>query len=79
MHYKSFLSYSLRQIQAKAVQRRKAPNERLNMSGYILFSSEMRAVIKAQHPDYSLGSSADWWGRSGETLRQPRKRNMKVT
>ncbi|XP_054991812.1 protein polybromo-1 isoform X15 [Sorex araneus] len=40
---------------AKGSAKKEGSKRKINMSGYILFSSEMRAVIKAQHPDYSFG------------------------
>ncbi|XP_054991816.1 protein polybromo-1 isoform X18 [Sorex araneus] len=39
---------------AKGSAKKEGSKRKINMSGYILFSSEMRAVIKAQHPDYSF-------------------------
>lgn len=43
------------------------------MSGYILFSSEMRAVIKAQHPDYSFGELSRLVGTEWRNLEASKK------
>lgn len=43
------------------------------MSGYILFSSEMRAVIKAQHPDYSFGELSRLVGTEWRNLEATKK------
>lgn len=43
------------------------------MSGYILFSSEMRAVIKAQHPDFSFGELSRLVGTEWRNLESSRK------
>lgn len=43
------------------------------MSGYILFSSEMRAVIKAQHPDFSFGELSRLVGTEWRNLDTSRK------
>ena len=39
----------------KGLSKKEGSKRKINMSGSILFSSEMRAVIKARHPDFSLG------------------------
>ncbi|KAM3914468.1 protein polybromo-1 isoform 2-T2 [Leptodactylus fuscus] len=46
---------------------------KINMSGYILFSSEMRAVIKAQHPDYSFGELSRLVGTEWRNLEATKK------
>lgn len=43
------------------------------MSGYILFSSEMRAVIKAQHPDFSFGELSRLVGTEWRNLESAKK------
>lgn len=43
------------------------------MSGYILFSSEMRAVIKAQHPDFSFGELSRLVGTEWRNLEGSKK------
>lgn len=43
------------------------------MSGYILFSSEMRAVIKAQHPDFSFGELSRLVGTEWRNLESTKK------
>lgn len=45
----------------------------MNMSGYILFSSEMRAVIKARHPDFSFGELSRLVGTEWRNLEAPKK------
>ncbi|XP_077458936.1 protein polybromo-1-like isoform X3 [Stigmatopora argus] len=39
----------------KGLSKKEGSKRKINMSGYILFSSEMRSVIKARHPDFSFG------------------------
>ncbi|XP_044158019.1 protein polybromo-1 isoform X3 [Bufo gargarizans] len=46
---------------------------KINMSGYILFSSEMRAIIKAQHPDYSFGELSRLVGTEWRNLEATKK------
>lgn len=43
------------------------------MSGYILFSSEMRAVIKARHPDFSFGELSRLVGTEWRNLEAYKK------
>ena len=43
------------------------------MSGYILFSSEMRAVIKARHPDFSFGELSRLVGTEWRNLEATKK------
>lgn len=49
------------------------------MSGYILFSSEMRAVIKAQHPDYSFGELSRLVGTEWRNLEATKKAEYEGT
>uniref|UniRef100_A0A4W3HMH9 Protein polybromo-1 n=1 Tax=Callorhinchus milii TaxID=7868 RepID=A0A4W3HMH9_CALMI len=44
-----------------------------NPSGYILFSSEMRAVIKAKHPDFSFGELSRLVGTEWRNLEAVKK------
>uniref|UniRef100_A0A8C4QSZ1 HMG box domain-containing protein n=1 Tax=Eptatretus burgeri TaxID=7764 RepID=A0A8C4QSZ1_EPTBU len=46
---------------------------RTNPSGYILFSSEMRAVIKAKHPEYSFGELSRIVGTEWRNLEAVKK------
>ncbi|KAM5148764.1 protein polybromo-1 isoform 3-T3 [Mantella aurantiaca] len=46
---------------------------KINMSGYILFSSEMRAVIKARHPDFSFGELSRLVGTEWRNLEATKK------
>uniref|UniRef100_A0A8C5FBT8 Polybromo 1, like n=1 Tax=Gadus morhua TaxID=8049 RepID=A0A8C5FBT8_GADMO len=56
----------------RACPRRRAPRGR-STSGYILFSSEMRAVIKARHPDFSFGELSRLVGTEWRNLEATKK------
>lgn len=45
----------------------------MNMSGYILFSSEVRSIIKARHPDYSFGELSRLVGTEWRNLEASKK------
>ncbi|KAM3847359.1 protein polybromo-1 isoform 2-T2 [Vipera latastei] len=53
--------------------KKEGSKRKINMSGYILFSSEMRAVIKAQHPDYSFGELSRLVGTEWRNLEASKK------
>uniref|UniRef100_A0A8C0VUQ7 Protein polybromo-1 n=1 Tax=Cyanistes caeruleus TaxID=156563 RepID=A0A8C0VUQ7_CYACU len=53
--------------------KKEGSKRKINMSGYILFSSEMRAVIKAQHPDYSFGELSRLVGTEWRNLEATKK------
>uniref|UniRef100_A0A667YBF2 Protein polybromo-1 n=1 Tax=Myripristis murdjan TaxID=586833 RepID=A0A667YBF2_9TELE len=57
----------------KGLSKKEGAKRKINMSGYILFSSEMRAVIKARHPDYSFGELSRLVGTEWRNLEAPRK------
>uniref|UniRef100_A0A3Q2DSR5 Protein polybromo-1 n=1 Tax=Cyprinodon variegatus TaxID=28743 RepID=A0A3Q2DSR5_CYPVA len=57
----------------KGLVKKEASKRKINMSGYILFSSEMRAVIKAQHPDFSFGDLSRLVGTEWRNLDSSRK------
>ncbi|XP_043979163.1 protein polybromo-1-like isoform X4 [Gambusia affinis] len=57
----------------KGLAKKEASKRKINMSGYILFSSEMRAVIKAQHPDFSFGDLSRLVGTEWRNLDSSRK------
>uniref|UniRef100_A0A8C5H8V9 Protein polybromo-1 n=1 Tax=Gouania willdenowi TaxID=441366 RepID=A0A8C5H8V9_GOUWI len=57
----------------KGLSKKEGAKRKINMSGYILFSSEMRAVIKARHPDYSFGELSRLVGTEWRTLEAPKK------
>lgn len=78
MYYKSFLSYSLPQSLPKAVQRKKAPNGKSTWVAISCSAVRWELWLRPSIQTTLLGSSADWWGQNGETLRRPRKQNMKV-
>ncbi|KAJ6667679.1 hypothetical protein lerEdw1_016000 [Lerista edwardsae] len=58
---------------AKGSVKKEGSKRKINMSGYILFSSEMRAVIKAQHPDYSFGELSRLVGTEWRNLEANKK------
>ncbi|XP_072506084.1 protein polybromo-1 isoform X25 [Notamacropus eugenii] len=58
---------------AKSSSKKEGSKRKINMSGYILFSSEMRAVIKAQHPDYSFGELSRLVGTEWRNLETAKK------
>ncbi|XP_078139495.1 protein polybromo-1-like isoform X3 [Centroberyx gerrardi] len=57
----------------KGLSKKEGSKRKINMSGYILFSSEMRAVIKAQHPDFSFGELSRLVGTEWRNLEGSRK------
>ncbi|XP_013864490.1 protein polybromo-1 [Austrofundulus limnaeus] len=57
----------------KGLSKKERATRKINMSGYILFSSEMRAVIKAQHPDFSFGDLSRLVGTEWRNLDSSRK------
>ncbi|XP_034294925.1 protein polybromo-1 isoform X2 [Pantherophis guttatus] len=57
----------------KGSVKKEGSKRKINMSGYILFSSEMRAVIKAQHPDYSFGELSRLVGTEWRNLEASKK------
>lgn len=58
---------------SKSSLKKDGAKRKINMSGYILFSSEMRAVIKAQHPDYSFGELSRLVGTEWRNLEAVKK------
>ncbi|XP_034022274.1 polybromo 1, like isoform X2 [Thalassophryne amazonica] len=57
----------------KGLSKKEGAKRKMNMSGYILFSSEMRAVIKARHPDYSFGELSRLVGTEWRNLETTKK------
>lgn len=57
----------------KGLSKKEGSKRKINMSGYILFSSEMRAVIKARHPDFSFGELSRLVGTEWRNLDSSRK------
>ncbi|XP_061640856.1 protein polybromo-1 isoform X2 [Phyllopteryx taeniolatus] len=57
----------------KGLSKKEGSKRKINMSGYILFSSEMRAVIKARHPDFSFGELSRLVGTEWRNLESSRK------
>lgn len=57
----------------KGLSKKEGTKRKINMSGYILFSSEMRAVIKARHPDFSFGELSRLVGTEWRNLESTRK------
>ncbi|XP_017567577.1 protein polybromo-1 isoform X3 [Pygocentrus nattereri] len=57
----------------KGLSKKEGAKRKINMSGYILFSSEMRAVIKAQHPDFSFGELSRLVGTEWRNLESAKK------
>ncbi|XP_068598056.1 protein polybromo-1-like [Brachionichthys hirsutus] len=57
----------------KGLSKKEGAKRKMNMSGYILFSSEMRAVIKARHPDFSFGELSRLVGTEWRSLEAQKK------
>ncbi|XP_035517884.1 polybromo 1, like isoform X2 [Morone saxatilis] len=57
----------------KGLSKKEGAKRKMNMSGYILFSSEMRAVIKARHPDFSFGELSRLVGTEWRNLESSKK------
>uniref|UniRef100_A0A3B5B5T9 Protein polybromo-1 n=1 Tax=Stegastes partitus TaxID=144197 RepID=A0A3B5B5T9_9TELE len=57
----------------KGLSKKEGAKRKINMSGYILFSSEMRAVIKARHPDFSFGELSRLVGTEWRNLEANKK------
>nr|XP_029537665.1 protein polybromo-1-like isoform X2 [Oncorhynchus nerka] len=57
----------------KGVSKKDGAKRKMNMSGYILFSSEMRSVIKTRHPDFSFGELSRLVGTEWRNLDAPKK------
>ncbi|KAM6981029.1 protein polybromo-1-like [Aplochiton taeniatus] len=57
----------------KGIPKKEGSKRKINMSGYILFSSEMRAVIKTRHPDFSFGELSRLVGTEWRNLEAPKK------
>ncbi|XP_061114171.1 polybromo 1, like isoform X4 [Conger conger] len=57
----------------KGLSKKDGAKRKINMSGYILFSSEMRAVIKARHPDFSFGELSRLVGTEWRNLEATKK------
>ncbi|KAF4079056.1 hypothetical protein AMELA_G00188770 [Ameiurus melas] len=57
----------------KGLSKKEGAKRKINMSGYILFSSEMRAVIKARHPDFSFGELSRLVGTEWRNLESIKK------
>ena len=57
----------------KGLSKKEGSKRKINMSGYILFSSEMRAVIKARHPDFSFGELSRLVGTEWRNLEGSKK------
>ncbi|CAJ1050640.1 polybromo 1%2C like isoform X2 [Xyrichtys novacula] len=67
----------------KGLSKKEGAKRKMNMSGYILFSSEMRAVIKARHPDYSFGElsrlvGTEWRNLEGSKKAEYEERAAKI-
>ncbi|XP_063070852.1 polybromo 1, like isoform X3 [Engraulis encrasicolus] len=71
------MPYTPPQVQStpkmKGLSKKEGAKRKINMSGYILFSSEMRAVIKARHPDFSFGELSRLVGTEWRTLEATKK------
>ncbi|XP_046881152.1 polybromo 1, like isoform X1 [Hypomesus transpacificus] len=57
----------------KGMSKKEGAKRKINMSGYILFSSEMRAVIKVRHPDLSFGELSRLVGTEWRNLEATKK------
>uniref|UniRef100_A0A3P8ZCP2 Protein polybromo-1 n=1 Tax=Esox lucius TaxID=8010 RepID=A0A3P8ZCP2_ESOLU len=63
----------------KGVSKKEGSKRKINMSGYILFSSEMRSVIKTRHPDFSFGELSRLVGTEWRNLEGPKKVEYEVS
>uniref|UniRef100_A0A8C1GAN9 Protein polybromo-1 n=1 Tax=Cyprinus carpio TaxID=7962 RepID=A0A8C1GAN9_CYPCA len=57
----------------KGMSKKEGAKRKINMSGYILFSSEVRAIIKARHPDFSFGELSRLVGTEWRNLEASKK------
>ncbi|XP_056606177.1 polybromo 1, like isoform X1 [Triplophysa dalaica] len=57
----------------KGMSKKEGAKRKINMSGYILFSSEVRSLIKARHPDYSFGELSRLVGTEWRNLETTKK------
>uniref|UniRef100_A0AAY4CCS3 Protein polybromo-1 n=1 Tax=Denticeps clupeoides TaxID=299321 RepID=A0AAY4CCS3_9TELE len=57
----------------KGLSKKEGAKRKMNMSGYILFSSEVRALIKARHPDFSFGELSRLVGTEWRNLEASKK------
>ncbi|TRY65039.1 hypothetical protein DNTS_018546, partial [Danionella cerebrum] len=57
----------------KGLSKKEGAKRKINMSGYILFSSEVRSLIKARHPDYSFGELSRLVGTEWRNLEASKK------
>nr|XP_055068904.1 polybromo 1, like isoform X2 [Misgurnus anguillicaudatus] len=57
----------------KGMSKKEGAKRKMNMSGYILFSSEVRSLIKARHPDYSFGELSRLVGTEWRNLETTKK------
>ncbi|XP_051568786.1 protein polybromo-1-like isoform X3 [Myxocyprinus asiaticus] len=57
----------------KGLSKKEGAKRKINMSGYILFSSEVRAIIKARHPDFSFGELSRLVGTEWRNLEATKK------
>uniref|UniRef100_A0A673MSR8 Protein polybromo-1 n=1 Tax=Sinocyclocheilus rhinocerous TaxID=307959 RepID=A0A673MSR8_9TELE len=57
----------------KGMSKKEGAKRKINMSGYILFSSEVRAIIKARHPDFSFGELSRLVGTEWRNLETSKK------
>ncbi|XP_077054125.1 polybromo 1, like isoform X3 [Siphateles boraxobius] len=57
----------------KGMSKKEGAKRKINMSGYILFSSEVRSIIKARHPDFSFGELSRLVGTEWRNLEATKK------
>jgi len=55
------------------MSKKEGAKRKINMSGYILFSSEVRSIIKARHPDFSFGELSRLVGTEWRNLEATKK------
>uniref|UniRef100_A0A671SC50 Protein polybromo-1 n=1 Tax=Sinocyclocheilus anshuiensis TaxID=1608454 RepID=A0A671SC50_9TELE len=63
----------------KGMSKKEGAKRKINMSGYILFSSEVRAIIKARHPDFSFGELSRLVGTEWRNLETSKKAEYEGT
>ncbi|XP_051986162.1 polybromo 1, like isoform X1 [Xyrauchen texanus] len=57
----------------KGLSKKEGAKRKINMSGYILFSSEVRSIIKARNPDFSFGELSRLVGTEWRNLEATKK------
>lgn len=68
-----YVCYAQSTPKIKGMSKKEGAKRKINMSGYILFSSEVRSIIKARHPDFSFGELSRLVGTEWRNLEATKK------